>query len=160
MDFHFIKSDILNRLGGGKSFAKLDLGNGYWQVPVGEEDREKTAVVIHCGWFEFISMPFGLKTAGATFQRLMQVTFSDFLMGNVTGSSNKQTGFCMPNVDDLIVRSMFDYGALQHYEQIFKRAAQVGMQFTQSNAHSFQPTSKYLATSLPPMVASLTPRRS
>ena len=62
-------------------------------------------------------------------------------MGNVTGSSNNQTGFCMPYVDE------FDYCAVQHYEQIFKRAAQVGMQFTQSNAHSFQPTSKYLATS-------------
>ena len=72
--------DILDWLGGGKSFAKLDLANGYWQVPVREEDREKTAVVTHCGLFEFISMPFGLKMAGATFQRLMQATFSDLLM--------------------------------------------------------------------------------
>ena len=129
--------DILNRLVGGKSFAKLDLANGYWQVPVREEDREKTAVVTHCGLFEFISMPFGLKTAGATFQRLMQATFSDFLMGNVTGSSDNQTGFCMPYVDDLIVRSMSDYGALEHYEQIFKRAAQVGMQFKPSKCTFF-----------------------
>ena len=82
-------------------------------------------------------MPFGLKTAGATFQRLMQATFSDFLMGNVTGSSDNQTGFCMPYVDDLIVRSMSDYGALEHYEQIFKRAAQVGMQFKPSKCTFF-----------------------
>ena len=129
--------DILDWLGGGKTFAKLDLANGYWQVPVREEDREKTAVVTHCGLFEFISMPFGLKTAGATFQRLMQATFSDFLMGNVTGSSDNQTGFCMPYVDDLIVRSMSDYGALEHYEQIFKRAAQVGMQFKPSKCTFF-----------------------
>lgn len=117
--------DILEWLGGVKSFAKLHLANGYWQVPVREEDREKTAVVTHWGLFEFISMPFGLKTAGATFQRLTQAKFSDFLMGNVTGSSDNQTGFCMPYVDDLIVRSMSDYGALEYYEQIFKRAAQV-----------------------------------
>ena len=129
--------DILDWLGGGKSFAKLDLANGYWQVPVREEDREKTAVVTHCGLFEFISMPFGLKTAGATFQRLMQATFSDFLMGNVTGSSDNQAGFCIPYVDDLIVRSMSDYGALEHYEQIFERAIQVGMQFKPSKCTFF-----------------------
>jgi len=74
-------------------------------------------------------MPFGVKTAGATFQRLMQATFSDFLMGNVNGSSDNQTGFCMPYVDDLIVRSMSDVEALEHYEQIFARAIHVGMQF-------------------------------
>lgn len=35
-------------------------------------------------------------------------------MGNVTSSSDNQIGFCMPYVDDLIVRSMSDYGALEH----------------------------------------------
>ena len=121
--------DILDWLGGGKSFAKLDLANGYWQVPMREEDREKTAVVTHFGLFEFISMPFGLKTAGATFQRLMQATFADYLMGNVTGSSDSQDGFCMPYVDDLCVRSLSDDSALEHYQKIFERAAKVGMQF-------------------------------
>ena len=106
--------DILNWLYGGKSFGKFDLAYGYYQVSVREEDREKTAVVTHCALIEFSSMPFGLKTAGATLQRLTQATFSDFLMGNVTGSSDNQTGFCMPYVDDLIVRSMSDYGALEH----------------------------------------------
>ena len=38
--------DILDWLGGGKPFAKLDLANGYWQVPARDDDREKTAVVI------------------------------------------------------------------------------------------------------------------
>lgn len=74
-------------------------------------------------------MPFGLKTAGATFQRLMQATFADYLMGNVTGSSDSQDGFCMPYVDDLCVRSLSDDSALEHYRKIFERAAKVGMQF-------------------------------
>ena len=139
--------DILDWLGGGKSFAKLDLANGYWQVPVREEDREKTAVVTHCGLFEFISMPFGLKTAGATFQRLMQATFSDFLMGNVTGSSDNQAGFCMPYVDDLIVRSMSDYGALEHYEQIFEWLFKSECSLNPPNVPFSQYTLKYLATS-------------
>ena len=80
-----------------------------------EKRTEKTAVVAHRGLFEFISMPFGLKPAGVTFQRLMQATFSDFLMGNVTGSSDSQTVFCRPYVDDLILRSMSDSDALDQY---------------------------------------------
>ena len=129
--------DILDWLGVGKLFAKLDLANGHWQVPFREEDRGKNSRS-HPLWIvEFISMPFGLKTAGATFQRLMQATFSDFLMGNVTSSSDNQTGFCMPYVNDLIVHSRSDYGALEHYEQIFKGAAQVGMQFKPSKCTFF-----------------------
>ena len=58
-------------------------------------------------------------------------------MGNVTSSSDNQTGFCIPYVNDLIVHSRSDYGALEHYEQIFKGAAQVGMQFKPSKCTFF-----------------------
>ncbi len=145
--------DILDWLGGGKALAKLDLANGYWQVPVREADREKTAVVTHCGLFEFISIPFGLKTAGATFQRLMQASFSDFLMGNVTGSSDNQHGFCMPHIDDLITRSMSHVDALEHYRRIFERATQVGMQFKPSKCTFF---STHLELKYLVMLSSLT----
>ena len=58
-------------------------------------------------------------------------------MGNATSSSDNQTGFCMPYVNDLIVHSRSDYGALEHYEQIFKGAAQVEMQFKPSKCTFF-----------------------
>ena len=124
--------DILDWLGGGKAYAKLDFANGYSQVPVQEEDREKTAVVTHSGLFLF-----HLHTAGATFQRLMQATFSDFLMGNVTGSSDHQHKLSMPYVDDLIVRSMSHDDAFAHYRRIFERVTQVGMQFKPSKCTFF-----------------------
>ena len=66
----------------------------------------------------------------------MQATFSDFLVGHVTGSSDNQTCFCMPYVD-LIICNMSDYGALEHYEQIFQRATQVGMQIKPSKCTLF-----------------------
>ena len=67
----------------------------------------------------------------------MQATFSDYLIGNVTGSSDNQTGFCMSYIDDLILRSMSDSDALDQYAQIFERATQVGIPFKPSKCTFF-----------------------
>ena len=68
-------ADLSARLDGCTIFSKLDLQKGYLQVPVAAADVEKTAVITPFGLFEFLRMPFGLKNAGMTFQRLMDKIF-------------------------------------------------------------------------------------
>ena len=63
--------EMLEQLGKAKYITTLDLTKGYYQVPVLKEDRGKTAFISPFGKFEFLKMPFGLKGAPATFQRLM-----------------------------------------------------------------------------------------
>jgi hypothetical protein len=67
--------DILDRLGRARYFSALDCASGYYQVPVAEEDRVKTAFSTATSHFEFLKMPFGLKSAPSTFQRLMNRVF-------------------------------------------------------------------------------------
>jgi len=64
-------TDILDQLGKSKYYTTLDLAQGYHQVPMNPTDREKTAFSTDKGHYEFSRMPFGLKGAPGTFQRLM-----------------------------------------------------------------------------------------
>ena len=68
-------SDILDSLGKSKYFSTVDCASGFWQIPV-TEDRSKTTFSTEYGHFEYKSMPFGLKDAPATFQRLMSTVLS------------------------------------------------------------------------------------
>ena len=68
--------DILDQLGGAKYFTVLDLAVGFHQIEVEPNDRYKTAFSIPFGHYEFNRMPFGMKNAPATFQRVMDRVLS------------------------------------------------------------------------------------
>ena len=71
--------EMLARLHGAKYFSKLDLRDGYHQVPIKEPDRFKTAFTCRYGTFEFNVMTFGFKNAPAHFQRSMNLLLADLL---------------------------------------------------------------------------------
>lgn len=87
-------NSILDKLGKAQYFTTIDLAKGYHQIMVREQDKEKTAFVTPNGLYEFIRMPFGLKNAPATFQRLMNETLRDFI--------NKT---CVVYLDDILIFS-------------------------------------------------------
>ena len=58
-------------LGNARFISTLDLTRGYWQLPVAEKDRHKTAFTTPYGQFQFKMLPFGLSGAPSSFQRLM-----------------------------------------------------------------------------------------
>jgi len=75
-----------------------------------QEDQEATAFRTPKGIFCYKVMPFGLKNAGATYQRAMQTIFDDMLHKTVE---------CY--VDDLVVKSKERVEHVQDLRRIFER---------------------------------------
>ncbi|XP_033761567.1 uncharacterized protein LOC117343335 [Pecten maximus] len=63
--------DCIDKVGSAKYVTKFDLLKGYWQVPLTERAKNVSAFVTPTGLYQYKVMPFGMRNAPATFQRLM-----------------------------------------------------------------------------------------
>jgi RNase H-like domain found in reverse transcriptase/Reverse transcriptase (RNA-dependent DNA polymerase)/Integrase zinc binding domain/Integrase core domain len=106
--------DLTARLAGCTVFSKLDLRKGYYQVPVRPEHVCKTAIITPFGLYEFLRMPFGLRNAGQTFQRMM-----DDVMAGLP--------FCFIYLDDILVASPDHVTHVQHLREVLQRLSDHGL---------------------------------
>jgi len=65
--------NCLNALSGSSWYSTLDLRSGYYNIPIAEQDRDKSAFVARRGSFRFTVMPFGLTCAPSVFQWLVDI---------------------------------------------------------------------------------------
>ena len=84
--------DCIDKIGSAEYVSKFDLLKGYWQIPLTPRAKEVTAFVTPTGFYQYKVMPFGLKNAPATFQRMIH----DVLAG-LEG--------CEGYIDDIVVFS-------------------------------------------------------
>lgn len=109
--------DALDTLQGANYFSSLDLRSGYWQIPMNEADKEKTAFATPDGLYEFNVMPFGLCNAPATFERMIDTV--------LRGLKWKT---CLCYLDDIVVFSSTFAQHLQRLDEVLQCLSKAGLQ--------------------------------
>lgn len=102
-------NQVLAQLGkNNKYFSVVDLKSGFHQIPLREEDMEKTAFSINNAKYEFTRLPFGLKNAPAIFQRALDDILRQYI-GKI----------CYVYIDDIIIFGPDEQTHLKNIETIF-----------------------------------------
>ena len=86
----------------------MDAFSGYNQIKMAEEDQEKTTFITSQGLYCYKVMPFGLKNAGTTYQRLVNKMFSKWIERNME-----------VYVDDMLVKSKEELTHLDDLKETF-----------------------------------------
>ncbi|KAL5582068.1 hypothetical protein UlMin_014510 [Ulmus minor] len=100
---------LVDATAGHELLSFMDAYSGYNQIRMHEGDQEHTAFLTNQGLYCYKVMPFGLKNAGATYQRLVNKTFKD------------QIGKTMEvYVDDMLVKSLKTEEHIQNLRETFE----------------------------------------
>ena len=106
--------DFNSQLFGAKIFSKVDLVCGYHQIPMSTESVFKMAIATPFGLWKFLRMPFGLKNAAQTFQRLMDGIFQEL-------------PFVFVYLDDIFIASPSHEKHVEHLRQVFQLLSDNGL---------------------------------
>ena len=99
---------LVDSKAGHKLLTFMDAFSGYNQIKMAEEDQEKTAFITSQGLYCYKVMPFRLKNAWATYQRLVNKMF------------NKQIDRNMEvYIDDMLVKSKKELDHLDDLREMF-----------------------------------------
>ncbi|GKV11255.1 hypothetical protein SLEP1_g22521 [Rubroshorea leprosula] len=85
---------LVEAASGNERLSLLDAYSGYHQVPMAPEDEEKTSFYASDEIYCYVMMPFGLKNAGATYQKMVTIVFRAQIGKNLK-----------VYVDDIVVKS-------------------------------------------------------
>uniref|UniRef100_A0A2N9FIS9 Uncharacterized protein n=1 Tax=Fagus sylvatica TaxID=28930 RepID=A0A2N9FIS9_FAGSY len=112
---------LVDSTAGHKLLTFMDAFSGYNQIVMDENDQEKTSFITSRGLFCYKVMPFGLKNAGATYQRLMNRMFHDQIGRNVE-----------VYVDDMLVKSKEEDDHLDDLRETFQTLRKYQMKLNPS----------------------------
>ncbi|KAI3458805.1 hypothetical protein Pfo_015468 [Paulownia fortunei] len=85
---------LVDSTSGYELLSMMDASQGYHQIMLAPEDHKKVSFITSTGTYCYVVMPFGLKNAGATYQRLVDRMFKEQLVRNME-----------VYVDDMLVKS-------------------------------------------------------
>ncbi len=107
--------ELLDRLGAARFYSTLDLTKGYWQIPLSPLSKEKTAFTTPFGLHQFVTLPFGLFGAPATFQRLMDKVL------------RPHSAYAAAYLDDIIIHSNDWQRHMEHLRAVLRALRVAGL---------------------------------
>ena len=119
--------NILDKLGKSIYFSTIDLAAGFHQIEIASRDIPKTGFSIESGHYEFVRMPFGLKNAPSTFQRVM-----DHILGDLQGKR------VLCYMDDIIVFSTSLQEHINDLKQVFTKLQDANLKIQLNKTHFLQ----------------------
>lgn len=125
--------DLLHAAKATSYMSTIDLKSGYWQIKMSEKDKNKTAFTTPFGIYIFKRMPFGLKNAPATFQRLI-----DKLRNSLPQV------MILAYLDDIIVCSKTFPNHLNDLQLVFDKIRSFNMQLNREKSFFCRSEVKYL----------------
>ena len=138
--------DFAISLYGKKVFAKVDMKDAFFQVPIKKEDWKKTAVTTPFGSFNFKRLPLGLKNSAQTFQRFINRVLHNLTVKNPDGSSRHVTTF--QYIDDVLIASENDSEHEKDIRAVFQRLAEYNLRLNMHKCEFFQEELVFLGHTL------------
>ncbi|XP_040262454.1 uncharacterized protein LOC120978250, partial [Bufo bufo] len=124
--------ELLDRISAGKYLTTIDLCKGYWQIPLAEDAIPKSAFITPFGLYQFRVMPFGMKNAPATFQRMV-----DQLLRGLQS-------FACAYLDDIAIHSDTWEAHLEHVGVVLDRIRGAGLTLKPDKCHLGMAEVQYL----------------
>jgi hypothetical protein len=127
---------IVDSTAGCDLLCFLDAFSGYHQIKMAREDKEKTAFITPCDMYCYVCMPFSLKNAGATFQRLMRKALGAQMGRNAEAY-----------VDDIIIKTRESHTFIKDLEETFANLRKVNIKLNPAKCAFSVPSGKLLGSS-------------
>ena len=124
-------ADCIDQIGNAKFVSKFDMLKGYWQVPLTQRAREISAFVTPSGLYQYKVMPFGMKNAPATFQRMVNK-----LVRDIDG--------CEGYIDDVVIFSDNWSDHIRQIERFFQIMREAKLTINLMKSEFGKATVKYL----------------
>ena len=124
-------ADCIDQIGNAKFVSTFDMLKGYWQVPLTQRAREISAFVTPSGLYQYKVMPFGMKNAPATFQRMVNK-----LVRDIDG--------CEGYIDDVVIFSDNWSDHIRQIERFFQIMLEAKLTINLMKSEFGKATVKYL----------------
>ncbi len=124
--------ELLDRLGRARYISTLNLTKGYWQVPLSESAKPKTAFSTPSGHWQYRTLPFGLHGAPATFQHMMNILL------------RPHQAYAVAYLDDVVVHSVSWEDHLERLRRVLSELRRAGLTANPCKCHLALSEAKYL----------------